>query len=78
MAGHDAGFALGAGDDDHVDVVGHHQPVGRDELEMQIGHYLLAFNLRVERAGCRLELVAAARVAEADDLAPVERQGCPR
>src|SRR6266576_1373800 len=39
MAGHDAGLAFGAGDDDHVDVVGNHQPVRRDELEMQIGHY---------------------------------------
>ena len=35
---------------------------------------MVAFNLRVERAGCRLELVAAAGVAEADDLAAVERQ----
>ena len=41
MAGHDPGFTLGAGDDDHVDVVGHHHPVGRDELEMQIGHQRL-------------------------------------
>src|SRR5436305_1178155 len=39
VAGHDARFALGAGDDDHVDVFGHDQPVRSDELEMQIGHY---------------------------------------
>ena len=57
------------GHDDHVDVVGHHQPVGRDELEVQIGHYCLAFNRGVERVGRRFELVAAAGVAEADDLA---------
>src|SRR5207245_7000751 len=27
--------------DDHVDMVRHHQPVRRDELEMQIGHQSL-------------------------------------
>src|SRR4051794_16440435 len=41
MTGHDAGIALAARDDDHVDVVGHDEPVGGDELEMQIGHYFL-------------------------------------
>src|SRR5205807_999897 len=48
---HDAGMAVGARDDDHLDVVGHHQSVGRDELKMQIGHYSLlpifASNARV-------------------------------
>src|SRR6185436_12620108 len=51
MAGHDAGFALGPGNNDHVDVVGHHQAVGGDQLEMQIGHQSLpssfASNTRV-------------------------------
>src|SRR6185312_13046189 len=51
VASHDAGLPLGAGDDDHVDVVRHHQPVRSDELEMQVGHYyslssILASNVR--------------------------------
>src|SRR3954471_2616939 len=41
VPGHDAGLALSAGDDDHVDIVGHHQPVRGHKLEMQIGHYSL-------------------------------------
>src|SRR5437588_10511934 len=35
---HDAALPLGPRHDDHVDIVRHHQPVRRDELEMQIGH----------------------------------------
>src|SRR2546430_812270 len=41
VAGDDAGFPVGAGDDDHVVVIGIYQPVGCDELEMQVGHYSL-------------------------------------
>src|SRR3954451_18988406 len=41
VASHDPRFAFRAGDDDHVDVVGHDLPVRRDEFEMQIGHYFL-------------------------------------
>src|SRR5438270_12607998 len=41
MPGHDAGLALGAWNDDHVDVVRHYEAIRRDEFEMQIGHYSL-------------------------------------
>src|SRR5258708_33496477 len=41
VADHDAGLTLGTWDVHHVDVVGHDQPVGRDELKMQAGHYCL-------------------------------------
>jgi hypothetical protein len=35
---------------------------------------MFTFNLRVECVGRRFELVAASRIAEADDLAAIERQ----
>src|SRR5579864_4391434 len=41
MVGHDAGFALGARDNDHVDLLGHHQPVGRNKLKVKVCHYCL-------------------------------------
>src|SRR5690242_21078792 len=44
VAGHDAGFPFGPRDDHHVDIVRHHQPVGSDELEMQIGHQWVLSN----------------------------------
>jgi hypothetical protein len=41
MAGHDPGFALRSGNDDHVNLFGHDEAVGGDELKVQIGHYSL-------------------------------------
>src|SRR6478672_11954029 len=41
MARHDALFAFGTRNDDHVDVVGHYLAVRSHEFKMQVGHYCL-------------------------------------